>query len=288
MIIFGIRQILFVKLMEKCKVIINKMSGRAKNLTEADIKDMLSEFSVEFCYIENPEDSINNDDCDNTAVCGGDGTLNHALNLKGNTIYIPCGTLNETAKCATELKAVGNLSGHRFAYVAAAGSFTEIGYKVKTKNKQHFKIFAYFGAVLKAYKVHRLVTNITADKTSYSGTYSLIMFLRSPRCFGFNFNRSYNPDDNKLNMLLIKTPERPFAFIKLFFPFFRVFFVGLNKDLETKNITFKTVSEASVTLSAPVPFCVDGECYIPETSLDVNVEKLEHPIKIFPFASKRK
>jgi diacylglycerol kinase family enzyme len=272
--------------MEKriCNVIINNLSGHANRLSEAKIESMLSEFSVEFFYIEHIDDTLLLDEKNTFAVCGGDGTLNHALNSKLNNLYyIPCGTLNETSKTTSELSSVGQIGGRKFAYVAAAGSFTEIGYTVKNKTKQKFKVLAYLSAVIKHYKVHKIPAELAVDGAVFKGDFSLIMLLNSNRCFGFNFNALHGQINQNLTLVLIKTPSKPFALIKLFFPFFRVFFVGIRKPLETKNIIARQFSTAQIKLSNQTPFCLDGEKYCPEQISEICASNLPSPIKILHY-----
>lgn len=259
------------------------MSGNAKSTADCDnIVDVLEEYyeQIDVVNIDKDNNIRIADEIqgyDALAACGGDGTLNSALNAIKNTktelIYIPSGTLNDTAKSlhlAKELSKgnrrirridIGKVNDSMFAYVCAGGTFTPIGYKTKTKHKKHFKALAYIFMVLKEYKVHHIKAKILSGNKAYEGDYTLIMAVNSERCFGFDFNHLYCHNDGKGQLLLIKAPKGKgiFAKISLFFPFFRAFFIGFKKELSTKNIEFFSFSEAKLLMDKPYTFTVDGE-----------------------------
>ena len=214
---------------------------------------------------------------DALAVCGGDGTLNSAINaVKGKGMalyYIPCGTLNDTAKClrlAKELSDterrirrvdMGQVGDTRFAYVFAGGTFTEIGYKTKIKTKKRFKILAYMMMVLRTYKVHRIKAKIELPDKTFEDEYTLIMAINSSRCFGFSFNKRYCHNDGKGQLLLIKSPRFNglIGKIEIFFPFFKAFFMGLRKERDGKKMKFLDFTDAKITFENAETFTVDGE-----------------------------
>lgn len=271
--------------MKKCLLLINKKSGRGERAAE----DKRLPLALRKYYAEVVTKYLNDGDdtgadigelavgFDALAVCGGDGTLNSAINATRNLnielIYIPYGTLNDSAKCLQLTKQfrredreirridLGEIDGRLFTYVAAVGTFTPIGYTAKTKLKKRLKIFAYMLEVLKEYKVRRIKADITANGNSYSGEYSLIMAVNSKRCFGFNFNRLYKHNSGTAHLLLINAPRRGglIGAISMFFPFFRAFFIGFDKLTESKNIKFIEFSEAEINLKEEVIFNVDGE-----------------------------
>ena len=281
--------------MKTMVVIINKLSGNAKKVDETKIVDRLSlDYKIIRVYlIASKNDRFDISDCDSVAVYGGDGTLNSVLkNLPDHDIeilYCPTGTLNELGntlkkKCGDKplISETGELKGCRFAYVAATGTFTSVGFTASTKRKKRYKIIAYFDEVLKNYKVAHIAAKINSDGGNFEGIYTLIMFIDSNRCFGFRFNRLYKPNDGKLNLLLISAPKGNGlgAKIKIFFPLFRVFFMGLSKEKRTKNIVFVSVSKASVKLDSEQTFCFDGECQQIKGEFNVDVKPLTSPIKL--------
>lgn len=245
----------------------------------------------------NMSDEINGYDA--LAVCGGDGTLNSAINaVKGtklDLIYIPTGTLNDTAKSlrlAKELSAdnkrirkvdLGCVNSTMFAYVLAGGTFTPIGYRTKIKRKKRIKIFAYFLEVLKEYKINHIKANINVNGENFSGEYTLIMAINSSRCFGFNFNKLFSHNDGKGQLLLIKAPKGNgfFAKIKIFFPLFRVFFMKMKKEKYGKNIKFITFRKAQITFEEPQTFTIDGEKILLEGTADIKILQRKLSLVVF-------
>ena len=139
--------------MSKCKLIVNKLSGNADKVADlSEVEQLLREKygEVDKIYIDSDNDVKMKEEIggyDALAVCGGDGTLNSAVNAVQGTglelVYVPCGTLNDTAKSlrlAKELSHtdrrirrvdMGQIGDTMFAYVLAGGTFTEIWYRTK-------------------------------------------------------------------------------------------------------------------------------------------------------------
>lgn len=260
----------------KCLLLINSSSGNSTGLADGELTKVLQDLYGEV------EKTVYNIDCpldigkasegyDAVAVCGGDGTFNYAVNAlrdkKIDLIFVPCGTFND---CAHTLKRIsggkgvytldmGELNGRLFNYVAAAGSFTPIGYKPRPKYKKIFKRLVYYFFAFKEYKVHRMRARLTIDGEHTEGCYTLIMAVKSRYVFGFHFNRLYRPDDGNAQLLLIRSPEGAFKFVKMFFWFFRAFFVGFSAPYGSKNILFRSFKHCNIESERPIEFCVDGE-----------------------------
>jgi len=274
-----------------CLLVINTLSGNASKVKPKElIRKYAAEDDVTVKYILGVDDEYSVDGVEKLIVCGGDGTLNNALNLchdrEIDIYYLPVGTFNETAKGVKgngicSLAKLGRFGDRDFSYVAAAGSFTDIGQSPSAKSKRRFKIFAYFSKVLAAYKVHRIDAKIESEKLTDQGTYTLIMFSNAVRCFGFRFNRLYRDNSDELQLLLIKAPKKDnlWGRIKMFFPFFRAFFIGFNKEYHGKNLTFVSLSSALVTLLGDTPFCVDGERRVLKGALPLTKEA--HRARVF-------
>ena len=254
-----------------CLLVINTMSGNAAKVNPAEvIRRYAADDLVTVVYLRDPADDYDVNGVEKLIVCGGDGTLGKALNRcqdkEIDLYYLPVGTFNETAKNLAKqgvstLPNCGKLGDRAFAYVAAAGSFTEIGRNLAAKKKKRFKIFAYFAEVLSVYTVHRIYAEIECEKVKAKGHFTLVMFSNATRCFGFRFNHLHRSDSDELQALLIKAPEKDgiIGRVKMFFPFFRAFFLGFRKEHFGKNLIFASLRSARVRFSEEVPFCLDGE-----------------------------
>lgn len=289
--------------MKTCLIIINKSAGGSDRISFEKVEKCLGD-GYEYTRVAIP-DSPDPDPAryDAVAVCGGDGTLGSVLNKvydKDKEVwYFPSGTLNDKAKAERYISAktkcpscggdktgkrivVGRCDGSIFAYVFASGAFTPIGYTAEVKNKKKHGVTAYIGQVLKEYKVHRIKAEIVcSDGTKYSGEFSLIMFVKSPRCFGFNFNKAFDENSKSGHLLAIRAPKQNGVMGKtqMFFPFFRAFFMGLKGERDG-GIIFKRVSGATVKLIEKQNFCRDGE----KKTLPAGEHKVEFVRSVCKFA----
>jgi Sphingosine kinase and enzymes related to eukaryotic diacylglycerol kinase len=255
--------------LKKCLVVLNRTSGGFNKKIEDKVRQELSSFSVEFADIDSDYlGGVQSGRYAALCVCGGDGTLNSVVNkIRNESVelyYYPCGTLNERAKSRFQQNGrllVGNVGNEIFTYVYACGSFTPIGYTAEIKAKRKYKTLAYISRAVSEYRVHDIPARLVVDGRTFDGRYTLIMVIKSKRCFGFPFNRLYSPDEKTAHLLLIKSAGRDGLInrIKMFFPFFRAFFIGFNKEKEGKNVTFLRFSELNLELNGDVDFCVDGE-----------------------------
>lgn len=272
----------------KCLLVINGLSGNSKKLIQKSVLlDALKErYSIIDTHIINQNDGFYDVrravvGYDALAVCGGDGTLNRTLNALRDTeiefIYFPCGTLNDTARSLKSYEGrkidVGEFNGRLFSYVSAVGSFTPIGYNSKPEDKRVFKRLCYYVDAFREYKLWHVDAEISTDSFVTSGDFTLIMLINSKSCFGFNFNKLYTPTNGKAHLLLIRAPKAPFALVKMFFLFFRAFFIGFKKEVHGKNIIFREVQHANIKLKKPLPFCLDGELEMGKLENDFVIHK---------------
>ncbi len=270
--------------MKKCLIILNKSAGGSKKVSFEKVEACLGDcYDYTRCTLPDDPDP-NPCGYDAVAVCGGDGTLGSVLSRvydrSVDVWYFPVGTLNDKAKAERYENAVtkcpscgGESSGKQiilgrcsngeqklFTYVFACGAFTPIGYTAKIETKQKLGVLAYISRVLKEYKVHRIQARIDCGAECYEGEFALIMFVKSPRCFGFDFNRAFDADSTSGHLVAIRSPKHDglLGKIEMFFPFFRTFFMGLKKEKDGK-IIFKKVYSATLTHKDDTDYCRDGE-----------------------------
>lgn len=276
----------------KCLLLINASSGNSGGVV--DDKELIAELEKAYGTVEkkvyNAEENLDiareSAGYNAIALCGGDGTFNYAINAlrdkKIELIFIPCGTFNDCAHTLKKIETVkkgyyrldlGELNGRLYSYVAAAGSFTPIGYLPKSKHKKVFKRLVYYFYAIKEYKIHRINAKITADGRVYQDCYTLILAANSRYVFGFNFNRLFNLNDGKGQLLLIKSPKSPFALVKMFFLFFRAFFVGFDKEYDSENIKFISFANCRIEAETPLEFCVDGERFLGDKVNELSMHK---------------
>ena len=178
---------------------------------------------------------------------------------------------------------VCTVNGTPFSYVCAAGSFTQIGYTATDKSKQRWKALAYLPQVVKNYRCCEIDAKINLDGKIFDGTYTLLMVLKSHRCFGFSFNKDFK-NTGKPYLLCVKSVGKDGFFnrIKMFFPFFRIFFCGI-KPAVTDRWMLMPFDELTVKLQQKQTFCVDGEKKELQGDLRFCTQKLKYPVRVvFP------
>ena len=275
-----------------CKIIVNRDSGNCGRLDLDRLRCMLGCNDAQIENItQNTEWSA--DGYDTVVVCGGDGTLHYAIDKcpKKQIIYAPCGTLNEASATSKTLSTVGKVNGESFSYVCACGSFTEIGYAAKNKHKQRWKSIAYLPQIFRQYKCREICATLDVDGEKHTDSYTLLMVIKSHRCFGFSFNRSYKKNP-KLYLLAIKSAGKDCLKnrAKMFFPFFRVFFCGISHPMSRKNWFLTPFDKLTITLNGKQDFCLDGEKRTLDGVLEICEQALDKEIFIIkpPFCRRRK
>lgn len=300
--------------MKNCLILINQNAGSSRKISFAKVEKRLGD-NYAYTEITLPcLDIPPYDYYDAIAICGGDGTLSnimkevHDKNI--DVYYFPVGTLNDKAKANKHKHhdddfkklVIGKISSDKsqkllnsennntqknlieksnanqdiFTYVFACGSFTPIGYCSNVKTKKKLGILAYVANIIREYKPYKIHAKIDMDKKQIEDDFTLIMLLKSPRCFGFNFNKDFDAKSESGHLIAIRSPKHKNAlgYIEMFFPFFRVFFVGLKKQPRSKNIIFESISDIKIELKENTTFCRDGEKHLLEKgALKINFEK---------------
>lgn len=263
-----------------CKLVINKDSG---NFAKLDVDGLLRMLGCHATVeIIDSKSNWNSDGFDTVIVCGGDGTLHNALGKCKNKkiVYAPCGTLNEAALTSNRLTSLGKVNDELFSYVCATGSFTEIGYRAKNDRKKHWKSLAYLPQIFKCYRCHSIAAKLNVDGRKTEGDFTLLMVLKSYRCFGFPFNKDFKKTQ-KNYLLAVKTPGKDNLKnrIKMFFPFFRIFFVGAQPQTKN-NWMLVPFDNLTIDLEEPQDFCFDGEKRTLSGRLNFSQVPLPSPIEV--------
>lgn len=280
---------------KNCLIVVNEMSGNSRIVDLPKVERMFGKgYNVTSLRLTDENASWNADGYDRIVVCGGDGTLNAAINRCKDSgaelYYCPFGTLNERSKDSGygkntfALTNSGTLNDSLFTYVAATGIFTPLGYIVNSEAKHRFKILAYISKVWSQYQISNFHASVHTDSESFDGNYTLFMAIDSKRCFGLSFNHLYKLDDKVMHLLLIRSPgaNNLRNKIKLFFPLFRAFFIGFRRPCKNKNVTFVPFTKLSVDFDEPQRFCVDGEEVFAEKHIDIGQKIMNPSVTIVP------
>ncbi len=280
-----------------CAIVINKMSGNSSCLDETKLLQAFCDRPIQTFVLDGTTALPNVHKFSRIVVCGGDGTLNFALNnarQDAEIFYLPFGTFNEKASCAKmgqqQIADVGVVNGRQFSYVFATGVFAKLGYAPTLSTKKRWKRLAYVRHIFAEYKVHRLEGMAQIGTKTVQGPFCLVMALDSHQCFGFKFNRCFQCNDGQLSFLLIKSPTCGgfLGKVQMFFPLFRAFFVGFSKPYFGKNMVFCNASQAKVFLQDTTEGSLDGEKMQVCSPLNFYVQKRAKPITVFSVKRARK
>ena len=220
----------------KVLIIVNPVSGKRKikkyiprikeNFEKANFQT-----EIKYTSIENDAGSTikeSKEDFNMILICGGDGTLNQAIqevdyeNLKVPIGYIPTGTTNDFAhsinisfdklhisKNINEYSSkkidLGMINEKVFNYVVAFGLFSESSYKTGSKLKQKLGRLAYVLYGIKEifnYKTYKL--QIEAETTKIEDEFIYGSISNSKYIGGFDLfkNKSIEFDDGKFEAFL--------------------------------------------------------------------------------------
>jgi YegS/Rv2252/BmrU family lipid kinase len=169
---------------------------------------------------------------DNIVVCGGDGTLNEAVNAimnisghKPKLGYVPCGSANDfaanvgiprdicdayrVAVCNNPFSVdVGRINNRYFTYVTGFGLFTNLPYETPQSIKN---IIGYNAYVLEGIKqlstLQSWKMKVNYDDTELEDEYILGLVSNSNRIAGMHVPIKATLNDGVFEVLLVKKPK---------------------------------------------------------------------------------
>ena len=284
----------------KVLIIVNPVSGK-KNIKKyiPRIKENFEKanFQTEIKYtsIENDAGSIIKEckeDFNMILICGGDGTLNQAIqevdfeNLKVPIGYIPTGTTNDFAhsinisfdklhisKNINEYSSkkidLGMINEKVFNYVVAFGLFSESSYKTGSKLKQKLGRLAYVLYGIKEifnYKTYKL--QIEAETTKIEDEFIYGSISNSKYIGGFDLfkNNSIEFDDGKFEAVFVKKPKN-------FLQLVRLILKVLRGKLEDECIYYIQTSNLEIKCNKPIELSIDGEYGGGKKDIRIHVKK---------------
>lgn len=284
----------------KVLIIVNPVSGKKnikKYIPRIKVNFEKSNFQTEIKYtaIENDAGSIikeAKEDFNVILICGGDGTLNQAIqevdfeNLKVPIGYIPTGTTNDFAhsinisfdklhisKNINEYSSrkidLGMINEKVFNYVVAFGLFSESSYKTGSKLKQKLGRLAYILYGIKEifnYKTYKL--QIESETTKIEDEFIYGSISNSKYIGGFDLfkNKSVEFDDGKFEAVFVKKP-------KSFLQMLRIILKVLRGKLEDECIYYIQTSNLKIKCNKPIELSIDGEYGGGKKDIKIHVKK---------------
>ena len=225
--------------MKRLLLLVNLHSGKA-NLADS-LGKMISYYnSLDFevvVYCAQGRGSIEKkiaergNDFDNIVVCGGDGTLNEAINglmkLKKQPAfgYVPCGSTNDFANSiglstdyekawqdavnGTDFKIdVGLFEERYFSYVAGFGLFTSLSYDTPQNMKNILGYQAYvLNGISELSSIKTYGMRVESDFGVIEDEFILGLVTNSNRVAGFDIPYDMTYNDGLFEVILIKKPD---------------------------------------------------------------------------------
>ena len=249
-------------------------SNKSIKLHDKIMKKLSSKFEISshYCHsLSELENEITNSlkNYKYLFICGGDGTLNHTVNMlmsfdkedRPVIGYIPTGTMNDAGKTygirginkAIDIilqgniveSDIGKINDKYFVYLAAYGQYSDISYAASRDNKKKIGKLSYYKlAVQEAFQSKRYKLSIEYDGKVEEYITPFIIIMNGTYVGGFKVNFCNRIDDGLVDIYITK----PGIFNGLvhYFPF-----KTKTKHILTSQITIKTYTDD--------PWCLDGE-----------------------------
>ena len=240
---------------------------------------------------------------DKIVVCGGDGTVNEAINgmlmlpEKRDFGYIPCGSTNDYAATLglseSVIKAAETIvdnvpipidlgkfyldksnEGTGFAYIASFGAFTRVSYATPQHMKNQIGSMAYFiGGAIELADIRPVRVKYTCDDVVGEGEFIFGAAINTVSLAGFYSFPSDKIllDDGMFEVALVRGQKNAFAYTETLFNIAK-------RNYTDKNVVFLRASKISFELDEAVPFTLDGE--YGGTAARVDVVNVHHALDI--------
>lgn len=230
-------------------------------------------------------------------ICGGDGTLNQAvnaltkLNKKVSVAFIPTGTTNDFARTlklpkkgieiaqniinSKALKTdTGIFNDKYFNYIVACGAFTEVSYNTDRKSKKQFGIFAYILNCIKQIKnIKPYKLKVHFDNEIIEDEFIYVGISNSLSIGGLKWFKSdeISLSDGLLEVILIKKPENIFGYIGI------IKSILLKDYSEDLNIIYSQDKKLKIQSNENIEWTIDGE--IGGSYKDVKIDNINKNIE---------
>ncbi len=282
--------------MKKALFLYNKESGRAKISTRVDA---IVEIFRGRGYHTTPEiidfkgDQIEGrEEWDLIVVAGGDGSVNHAVNLmkqrgcNAPLAIIPAGTANDFAlalgmnrnplKAAAQIASghvdsvdCGYVNGLFFVNGFNFGLFTTTSQRIPNRWKRMLGHFAYiFEGIKELNRIHNMELHIKADGESFNINALMTLVLNGRTAGGFKLARGASLTDGLLDCLILENRSFSGAVISALY-----YIMGGNpnavKRLQAKNI--------QILSSENEPTDADGQQGV---DFPLNIECLSRELRV--------
>ena len=286
--------------MKRVLFVVNPKSGRMKSKTL--FFDIINTMSENDCIVTVRITNEAGDACrfvfegcnsglyDHVVCCGGDGTLNEAvagIHKSSSNIplgYIPSGSTNdyartlgipgdavEAAKTAVTGEKypidIGCIDGVFFNYIASFGAFTSVSYNASQSLKNNLGHVAY---VLEGAKDITKIKSVRASFRTgsmvYEDEYIFAAIVNSTSIGGIlKLDETLvSLNDGVFEVCLVKKPKNPADMIKIVRGL-------LNSDFSSECFDFFRASSLDITVPEGLAWSLDGEKYISDASVRVDV-----------------
>ena len=240
---------------------------------------------------------------DKIVVCGGDGTVNEAINgmlaldEKRDFGYIPCGSTNDYAATLGLSESViraaetivendatpidlgrfyldGASDGQGFAYIASFGAFTRVSYATPQHMKNQIGSVAYLiGGASELADIRPVRVKYRCDDVVGEGEFVFGAAINTVSLAGFySFPADkISLDDGMFEVALVRGRKSAFGYTETLLNI-------ASRNYTDKNVLFMRGSEIEFELDEAVPFTLDGE--YGGTASRVRVENMHHALDI--------